>query len=527
MADERDRAPRLPRDKKRTECVPGSKGRLLVISSIEAEGRTVKLNQVSFDVPNIFDIDSVSLVIGNNGSGKTYFLNRIVDKFTPKAKDDKFSCEIYLDSGKRMSYQEMRGKWGAIYYSPIPYGRRLHRCRNLIDASPNWGKPLSVFDLRTHEDILQEFEISPKVYAKKTVDVRKVCKTIVNILILQEYPSIESEVLRKAGRRLIEFLDHRKKNEKSKGDIDLSIFVLEKTEQKLLEQVAGDVYGVLMDIIDDHVEAFCFFAVLEKHITKGRRVGPLVRSFVMDVLRRKHMDVPYVRQAEDQDAFEEVHSAVEFLAQHPTEITMDSRSKMEAELNGYDRSPLGEWGLDELFEIGFQDMSSGQMAVLAQLSLISDAVKVFSERKIKRLLVLIDEGDAFLHLEWQRKYIDHLNTMLLRLQNVYGMTSIQVVLATHSPLLATDVPKEFICRMESAHDGQAPSAFAAPLHELLNQSFGAKTVGAFASRKINEVIASLTTGQISDTERFIVSSIDNPIIKSEVERRIKREGIVL
>jgi len=496
----------------------------VIISSIEVEDRVVKLNQVSEGVPNIFDIDSVSLLIGNNGTGKTHLLSKVLDRFAPRAKDDRFSCDIYLDSGKRMSYEEMRKGWGVVYYSPIPYGRRAHPAKNLIDASPNWSKSISVFDLRSHEDILSEFNISPQVYARKAVDVRKICRLIVDLMVVQNFPAVESGDLERPAASLIDFLGRYSKNERENISDERLAANFDREERKHIDEAAGNVYQLLTGVINSDVRAFCFFAVLDYVIGHSRKSSEVVRFLVSDVLSHGFSYSSRERSQAVSKAYDDIQSAVEFIKSHRADLKMGSRASVEIALDPYKKNPLHDWNVQHLFDVGFQNMSSGQLAILAQLSLISDAIKSFSERGIKRVLLLIDEGDAFLHLEWQRKYIGHLNGMLSKLKHEYGMFSIQLILATHSPLLATDVPKEFICRMETRGDNAAPSAFAAPLHELLNQSFGAKTVGEFASRKINEVVSDLSEGRRSHEGDFIVSSIDNPIIKAEVLRRAKDEG---
>lgn len=494
----------------------------MVISSIVVEDRLVKLNQEAEGVPNIFDIDSVSLVIGNNGAGKTFFLNKILNKFTPRAKDDRFSCEIQLTSRRVMSFQEMRGKWGAVYYSPIPYGRRIHATKNLIDASPNWSKPLSIFDLKAHEDILREFNISPKVYARKSVDVRKVCRVIVDLFVVQPFSGGYGAFEEHIGAELIDFLG-QVRGVGLEVKADYQIRDNEDIEKKHIEQAAANFYHVLMDEVGSDLEAFCIFAVLEHYIDSGSKGVETTKSIVHYLLRHRYPHLKYASQANASTAFDEIDRLRRFTKVHPHTLTMGSRGFMEAELDPYEPASLKTWELQHLLEVGFQNMSSGQLAILAQLSLISDAIKTFSERGIRRILILVDEGDAFLHLEWQRKYIGHLNRMLARLKKEYAMYSIQLVLATHSPLLATDVPKEFICRMEAKGGEGTPSAFAAPLHELLSQSFGARTVGDFASRKINEVVSNFKQGRRSAIDDFVVSSIDNPIIKAEV-MRLSKDG---
>ncbi|MEN5302591.1 AAA family ATPase [Pseudomonas sp. TWI628] len=501
-------------------------GAKMVISSIVVEDRTIKLNQTGVGIPNIFDVDSVSLVIGVNGSGKTFLLNRILDKFTLKAKVDRYSCEIFMDAGRVMSFQEMREAWGAIYYSPIPYGRRLHKSKNFIDASPNWARPLSVFEMRAYEDVLRDFDISPQLYVQKNVDVRKVCRTIVETLIVQPFPRtvIDSEHLRNVTLPLLEFLQKSQASTSSGSLTPDQRVENERREKQFIEKAAMNVHRLIRDHLNSDVESFCVFAVLEKYISRGNRVPQVIESVMHALLRRSDGERDHEPSQFALRALDDIHNSLEFLKGRDAKVKLGSRASLEAKLHLNEKAPLSKSGVDHIFEVGFRNMSSGQLAIITQLSCIFEAVKELHERGLRRVLILIDEGDAFLHLEWQRKYISHLNRMLSMLKDEYGLAALQVILATHSPLLATDVPKEFVCRMEANHGDETSSAFAAPLHELINQSFGAKTVGEFASRRINEVVSNASQGVRSELADFIVSSIDNPIIKAEVLRRVKGEA---
>ncbi|MFK3725475.1 AAA family ATPase [Pseudomonas monteilii] len=493
------------------------------ISSVAVDDRIIRLNQEALGIPNIFGIDSVSLIIGNNGSGKTFFLNRILDKFTVRTRDDRFSCEIKLESGRRLTYSEMRNQWGAIYYSPIPYGRRIHSTKNLIDASPNWSKPLSIFDLKVHEDILHEFKISPKVYARQSINARKICLLLVDLLIVKTFPNVRNDFLENAGSQLIDFLDKAKTIDVKRFSTD-EMVEKENVERKLIEKAASNIYQGLMDIVNDELKALCIFVVLERYADKGSKGVEMIKHIVNELLYAQYLELDYSMQKNTKAALEDINRLVIFFKHHSYNLKMGARGFIEAELDGYDQASLEAWGVENLLEVGFQNMSSGQMAILAQLSKISNAIKKFSDKRLRRILLLIDEGDAFLHLEWQRKYISQLNQMLSKLKHEHAMDSIQLILATHSPLLATDVPKDFICRMEATGSYDAPSAFAAPLHELLSQSFGAKTVGEFASEKINEVVRNAKQDETSKVDGYIISSIDNPIIKAEVMRRVLGRG---
>ncbi|CAI3794066.1 hypothetical protein GLGCALEP_00857 [Pseudomonas sp. MM221] len=90
-------------------------------------------------------------------------------------------------------------------------------------------------------------------------------------------------------------------------------------------------------------------------------------------------------------------------------------------------------------------------------------------------------------------------------------------MATHSPLLATDIPKQFICSLDSRDSSEPPKAFAATLHTIFNHSFNSRTIGEFASQRINEAVISLQNQNLTLRDKLVIQSIDNPIIRREIE----------
>ncbi|MFJ5162356.1 AAA family ATPase [Pantoea sp. NPDC088449] len=175
-------------------------------------------------------------------------------------------------------------------------------------------------------------------------------------------------------------------------------------------------------------------------------------------------------------------------------------------------------GVGKYLSLGFENVSSGEMALMSQIVHISESVKALS-KNFKEIVVLIDEGDAFLHLQWQQSYINTLNEIMKNLKVNEGLSSLQIILASHSPILATDVPKDFICRMDENTNGNL-SGFAAPLYALLSDSFGTNTIGEFSAKKITQVIENIKNGRLSEMDEMIISVVDNPVIKAELHRLI-------
>ncbi|MGL6000353.1 MAG: AAA family ATPase [Pseudomonas proteolytica] len=513
-----------------------------MISKIEVDDHVISLNLATEGTPNIFDVDSISLIIGNNGSGKTSIFRKIIRKFLPSANRDHYSCEIHLDNGKSLSFAEMRSKWGVIYYAPVQSGRRPHATRNFVDISPKWGESLSVFDLRHHTDILAEFGISPKVYALSRINVRDVCKSLVDVLMVQNYPNEEHIpfALMDMFPDLFNLLDESRSIKMVAGLESLhstesvsSIESVEAEEQrqlekeklkkKVIEDSASLLYRRLMSETTTEHHLFALLAVVNHLLKDIRRNKQVIRFIIYDAIELRDRWFLGDQPPRTAECLGDIESLEFFMKQRSANIKLGSQAYSEIALEPFeDSSILKPSNLERFFDVGFQNMSSGQFAVIAQLALISETISSYAKKGLKKILLLIDEGDAFLHLEWQRKYIEQLNRMLSNLKYREGISSLQLIIATHSPLLATDIPKQFVCRMESLGETDAPSAFAAPLHTLLTQSFGAKTIGEFASAKIKSAVESIKSGNASEIDKFVIESIDNPIIKAEVDHIANR-----
>ncbi|MFV8808880.1 AAA family ATPase [Yersinia enterocolitica] len=193
--------------------------------------------------------------------------------------------------------------------------------------------------------------------------------------------------------------------------------------------------------------------------------------------------------------------------------------KIEFQIEPYEgQETLKKYDLNDIFKIDFSEMSSGQTAILAQIGAISDSITKFADRGITSILLLIDEGDAFLHMDWQRKYISSLNKILGTLKVSLGIKYLQLILATHSPLLTTDVPKDFISRLPV--ENNTLSGFASPLYILLNESFGTKTIGEFAANKIEKIINKIPYNNLTEEDHYLIGNIDNPLIRNEIERLV-------
>jgi predicted ATP-dependent endonuclease of OLD family len=158
----------------------------------------------------------------------------------------------------------------------------------------------------------------------------------------------------------------------------------------------------------------------------------------------------------------------------------------------------------------------------------------------ENLLLMIDEGTAGFHPQWQKQYLNILLGILG--DKKLFPKKVQIILTTHSPLILSDLPKSNIVFMEKDKSGKAivvpgvqkQNTFGANIHTLLSDAFFLKDglVGAFAKEKINKVIKQLNAAiqpkkdsskgeQIYDQEeqekiRKIIDMIGEPIIQQKL-----------
>ncbi|MHC8347414.1 AAA family ATPase [Pseudomonas sp. RT6P73] len=474
--------------------------------------------------PNIFDIDSVSLLIGKNGSGKTVTLKSIINAFNTSRKDPlKDNCQLHFEGSFRQSPTQLMS-WGVIYYTPAQNRPKLRSNNNFIDASKRQIK--NMLKIEQHKEVLSAFGLNLELTATLTVDYKKIGNYLAENLISKKSSSasktnnlFDFEQARLLRRKLVTFSDI----ESSQEDHD-------RINESYLEQVSK-----LSDIILNHLSAtekidatrtFICFATINHMISLRSVSTATIIEFARCFLETALFVPAKVTFRQLEPFLAQASGALrivtdEILTKSRTNKYTFSRTLTSPDERSYFE---GNPGL-VLFDVGFPEVSSGQWAIMRQTIAIYEALIELSERSnITNILLLIDEGDAFLHLDWQRRYILQLNSFLMRCKQELKIKNLQLIIATHSPILATDMPREFVCAMDRSEYASLYPSFAAPLQSILNRSFSSRTIGEFATREINNTIHKINKIPLTEKDHYIISMIDDPIIKNEIERTIKSEA---
>lgn len=174
------------------------------------------------------------------------------------------------------------------------------------------------------------------------------------------------------------------------------------------------------------------------------------------------------------------------------------------------------------FRIKFKNLSEGQMNFLDIFSKIFDVISKTDKDKLS--IILLDEPDRSFHPEWSRRFFDFICREIQEYKNI----NIQLVVATHSPFIVSDLPKGNIVFLKNEngqctinHGNEFKQTFGANVHTLLTKSFFMdNTIGEYANRKIKNVIEELseeTNNMTKEEIKFIISSIGEPIIKRKLE----------
>jgi predicted ATPase len=468
---------------------------------------------------NIFSINSISLLIGANGSGKTRFMQAIVAAFDAEAHYRLNRCKLFLHD-QTEDYRPVKALWGVVYYTPVQNRPTFRAHEDFVDASK--VPPRNIFELLEYDELFTDFGLKVKLVARASVEYRRICEEFASALI--DNPDFRS------SDAADEFDNARHAKERHKAtshyrDDQTTILELEKNDKKLHQELTEKIYKDFQEKCPEEKKLASAMLVIQ-HMFSRSNINQLL-DFAKNYIGSKFINTIFTsekplrflalaRLAEKQLQTGKLertdsHYNYEYVIKHP---------KRERK---YFETP----NIAKLFKPELDNVSSGEWALLNQIIALHESIEKLHHKN--NLVVLIDEGDAFLHLNWQRQYVYQLDRFLEKCKHRFAIANIQLILASHSPILASDIPRTFICHMEANSTNSQretlPPTFAAPLQSILNLAFTSSTIGEFATRTINKTIKNLRNNDRSEWERddYVISIIDDPTIKQVLTEM--RDGV--
>ncbi len=192
-------------------------------------------------------------------------------------------------------------------------------------------------------------------------------------------------------------------------------------------------------------------------------------------------------------------------------------------------------------EFSWEGFSSGELNMLTLYSRFYFAsVTYFDDKKndpypYNHIIVMIDEGETYFHPKWQTEY---LNDVINCLKVFFRNKTLQVIITSNSPFIASDIPKSMINFLSKDANGNCmvvgglnghKETFGANIHTLYTDAFFMPTslMGTFAKQKIMKLI-SIINDELDfdpefpdlDTVESYINIVGEPILKTQLKKQL-------
>lgn len=184
----------------------------------------------------------------------------------------------------------------------------------------------------------------------------------------------------------------------------------------------------------------------------------------------------------------------------------------------------------EIVQAEWAGISSGHRAFINLFAHLHSAVRRVGQHD--NVLICIDEGDLYLHPEWQREFL----SKILKVVPAILKKKLQFILTTHSPFLVSDLPRENLVLLKPNSNGICEVVDS---EESIKRTFGANiidlfmgpffldkgTISEFSLEQIRYAITiALNKAQSSPEEvskaKALTEIIGDEMIKAKLERML-------
>ncbi|WP_123054473.1 AAA family ATPase [Clostridium sp. JN-1] len=166
-------------------------------------------------------------------------------------------------------------------------------------------------------------------------------------------------------------------------------------------------------------------------------------------------------------------------------------------------------------------MSSGEVAMINIFATVYSALK---KKTSGSILLIIDEIDAFLHPKWQQDILTHITTWINESKQ-FNKKKVQLVIATHSPIILSDIPKDNIIYLQKPFETTAKDklTFGANISTLFYDSFFMEqgSIGAIARKQIQWAIDNIRNIDLGIVDQkklvYIIDNIGDKFLREKLK----------
>lgn len=166
-------------------------------------------------------------------------------------------------------------------------------------------------------------------------------------------------------------------------------------------------------------------------------------------------------------------------------------------------------------KLDFKDVSSGEFAIALGIIGIASVIENGS-------VIFIDEPEISLHPAWQDKYLE------LLMKSFSSFTGCHFILATHSPLILSDVDPKIsnIVMMGTEHEHEAKDISGASADKLLLNVFEVTTENnSYLQQQLSIALALIGEGKYNTDEFFEISEELNNVV-GNMDKNNRAYGLI-
>lgn len=461
---------------------------------------------------NFFGITSCHVLLGRNGAGKTRLLTRIAELMVqPGGESEMLISGARANQGRWMTAVD-RKEHGLVFFTGLPYRRRLPRRTRVVDASPREQDRGKIGDIDVFHRICADLGMQATLQATAGFSRALFSDVLLPAVVGSRrsgYKFGDDATNARIERLLSDYadfpgnvvIDNNSPSELQRREVRVQLLA------ELQRALVGSPWGSRQRIVE--------LAALEKLALRARDKVRLGASYLfwVGVLTGPEPKGIQAMRADFEELVDRTRSYVDAqtrVFQEEDQLLFTINSNDEVSQLQQSRAAI---------QVAWGTLSSGMQALINQFSCIRSGIEKLHQRGIRNILLLIDEGDAFLHLDWQRRYVELLDRFLSAMKGDLNLETLQVILTTHSPVIATDFPSAMVTNLDD--DVTPRHTFAAPLDDIAFTSFGTPTIGSFSAKKIDALHASLRDGNATEADAVLLEEIGDLTIQNALRRVAK------
>ncbi len=474
------------------------------------DGETLTIDETEDFIDGFFGENiNVTTIVGKNGSGKSSLLEVLSNKYT---------FIVYFENNEIFISDDIK----------------INNCTPYISTKKSTSLDYTVF--KTRSMIINDFSSLTSIYLKTILEyLEQDCLGCAEAFIFQK----QAQMFFHAKRQL--------KNIIFPKNILFSFFSRSGFDD--YSNVFDRYHPLFTNVsklpLSEEIYLFGFDEMYR--ITEDENVKISIQRFLQKnnaILSAKKLFSMYKQELTQKDnilLYETIHNLCIFFERYP-EYTHKEEKNTEIR---WLKIPLHY--VDDNFLYQYESMINGKKDYVRYIEYVFD--RTFSSGELTMINILveiyhdlmhnenisfiyIDEGENFLHPNWQKNYLSY---VLQFLADNFPERNLHIVFTTHSPFLLSDIPKQNIIFLDKDEKGNCKvvnglkdkkQTFGANIHTLLSDSFFMEDglMGEFAKEKINKAIRILNGINPSKEDlaycEQIISIIGEPIVKNQLQKML-------